>query len=81
MQVGARELRIRTANILQKVRRGEVVTITYRKTPVAVITPLKTAKRVDRKFEPIGFGMWAGRRDLADVSGWVRKIRRARYLR
>ncbi len=80
MKVGARELRMKVAQVLEEVQRGRPVTLTYRNRPVAVVKPLRSGKR-DRAFEPIGFGLWAGRRELADVSGWVRKIRRARFAR
>jgi prevent-host-death family protein len=80
MKLGARELRIKAARVLQEVQQGREVTITYRNRPVAVIKPLR-ANRRRRVFEPIGFGLWAGREDLADVSKWVRKVRRPRFAR
>ena len=80
MKVGARELRIEAARVMEKVQRGHDVTITYRKVPVAVIKPLKPTKQ-KRAFEPIGFGLRAGRKDIVDVAGWVRKVRRPRYTR
>lgn len=80
MRVGARELRMKAAQVLAEVQRGRPVTLTYRNRPVAVVKPLRSGRR-GRAFEPIGFGLWAGRKDLADVSGWVRKIRRARFAR
>ncbi len=78
MRVSERELRVKVARVLGEV--GRPVTLTYRNRPVAVVKPLRPGRR-DRAFEPIGFGLWAGRKDLADVSGWVRKIRRARFAR
>ncbi len=80
MKVGAKELRIKAALILEEVQRGRDVTITYRRQPVAVIRPIDTRKR-GRAFTAIGFGLWADREDLGDVSGWIRKIRRPRYVR
>ena len=80
MKVGARELRIKAARVLEEVQRGREVTITYRRHAVAVIKPL-IARRREPVFEPIGFGLWAERKDLADVSGWVRSIRRPRHAR
>ena len=80
MKVGARELRVKVARVLEEVQRGYAVTVTYRNVPVAVIQPVKRKKK-QREFKPIAFGMWAGRKDLADVAGWVRKIRRPRYVR
>ena len=80
MRVGARELRAKVARVLEEVQRGHPVTLTYRNRAVAVVKPLRPVRR-SRAFEPIGFGLWAGRKDLADVSGWVRKIRRPRFAR
>lgn len=79
MKVGARELRARAARVLEEVRRGSEVTVTYRNVPIAVIRPTKTERKA-RRFEPIGFGMWANRKDLEDVEAWISKIRRPRYL-
>jgi predicted nucleic acid-binding protein/antitoxin (DNA-binding transcriptional repressor) of toxin-antitoxin stability system len=58
MKVGARELRSKTAFILEEVQRGRDVTILYRRQPVAVIKPIGIRKR-RRTFEAIGFGLWA----------------------
>jgi len=80
MKLGARDLRIKAARVLAEVQRGRPVTITYRNKAVAVIKPLRS-RNDTRRFEPIGFGLWAGRRDLEDVAGWVRRIRRPRFAR
>jgi prevent-host-death family protein len=81
MRVGARELRIRTASVLAEVQRGREVTITYRRKAVAVLKPLATRRKASRPLDPIGFGLWADRKDLGDVAGWLRKVRRPRYVR
>ncbi len=80
MKLGARDLRIKAARVLEEVQRGRPVTITYRNRDVAVVTPLTVARK-GRPFEPIGFGLWAEREDLGDVEAWVRKIRRPRFAR
>lgn len=80
MKLGARDLRIKAARVLEEVRQGRPVTITYRNQAVAIIKPLPSGKR-SRAFEPIGFGIWTGRKDLGDLAGWVRKIRRPRFAR
>jgi prevent-host-death family protein len=80
MQVGARDLRSKAARVLEEVQQGREVVITYRNKPLAVLKPLRPAPRRP-KFEAIGFGLWAGRADLADVAGWVRQVRRPRYSR
>lgn len=80
MKVGARELRAKLGQVLEEVQRGCEVTVTYRNVPIAVIKPVKPKKR-QRVFVPIAFGIWAGRKDLKDVEGWVRRIRRPRLAR
>lgn len=44
-EIAARELRNRTADVLQRVEAGEQVTITSRGRPVAQLTPLRAARR------------------------------------
>lgn len=73
-------MRTKAARVLDEVRQGREVTITYRNKAVAVIKPLDGGKP-GRAFEPIGFGLWAARKDMGDVTGWIRRIRRARYAR
>lgn len=80
MEISARDLRIRTAEVLRAVQEGEVVTLTYRGRPVAQIHPL------DQPAEPAlaaadAFGMWRNRDDLKEVRDWVRESRRRRVTR
>ncbi|MGZ4240387.1 MAG: type II toxin-antitoxin system Phd/YefM family antitoxin [Actinomycetota bacterium] len=80
MTVGVRELRQRAAEIIDAVREGEVVTVTYRGKPVARINPIRSRSEAS---DALGgaFGMWKDRRDMEDVRGWVREIRRPKGLR
>ncbi|HTT95509.1 MAG TPA: type II toxin-antitoxin system prevent-host-death family antitoxin [Solirubrobacterales bacterium] len=39
MEIGVRELRNRTADVIERVRHGESVTLTVNRTPVADIVP------------------------------------------
>jgi len=59
-------------SLLMKLRAGELGI-----KAAGVIKPL-TPNKGRWVFEPIGFGLWARRKDLADVAGWIRKVRRAR---
>ena len=82
LDVGARDLRRDTSRILDRVRHGESVTVTLRGKPVALITPIRERQPSGRDdFEPIGFGIWADRADLADVEAWVASIRGERFPR
>jgi prevent-host-death family protein len=46
--IGVRELRQRASEYLRKVERGQVVEVTARGRPVALLVPLRGATRVDR---------------------------------
>ena len=75
----ARDLRQRTSALLDSVRRGQEVVITYRGKRVAVLAPLD---RIDHKeLTPVAFGMWRRRRDLRDVSRWLDRRRAPRFPR
>jgi prevent-host-death family protein len=77
MSVGARELRQRASEIIQAVREGETVTLTYRGKPVAHISPIESHRKTAAT-APDAFGMWRDRRDLEEVGQWVRESRRKR---
>lgn len=74
----AKELRIRAASILENVKRGEEITITMRGKSIAVLTPFN---KIKRQFNPVGFGIWKGRKGLKDVSKWVDERRKERFQR
>ncbi len=79
MEVSVKDLRYRTKQVLQSLKRGEKPVITYRGHPIAKIIPLTAADR--SKFFEIGFGMWKDRPDLKDVSQWLNQQRKPRYSR
>jgi prevent-host-death family protein len=75
----AKDLRLRTAALLDEVRRGQAVVITYRGKSVAVLAPVR---RTDRKgFEAVGFGMWRDRKEMGNVERWVNRLRHPRHAR
>ena len=75
----AKELRQKTAALLDEVRRGQPVVITYRGKSIAVLTPVKKAQR--KTLNLAGFGIWRDRRDMRSVEKWLSKLRRPRYTR
>lgn len=75
----AKDLKQKTATLLQQVRRGAKIEITYRGKTVAALVPAGSAE--DKPFEPIGFGMWKTRKDLRSVERWMTKVRKPRYVR
>ncbi len=80
MLVTTKELRLKTLQILKKVQELGTVTVTLRGKPVAKITALGKTQPARLNDHP-AFGMWAGREDMKDVHGWLRKIRAPRYDR
>ena len=79
MTVTAKELRVKTSEVLKKVQRFGSATITVRGKPVAKITALKPTKPVPLAKHP-SVGIWANREEMKDVKAWLRKIRKARPL-
>lgn len=73
----AKDLRQKTAALLDQVRRGQEIVITYRGRRIAVLAPLDQAQR--RGFESIGFGIWRDRADLRSVDKWLRALRATRH--
>ena len=80
MVVTAKQLRLRTSQVLKKVQQGGTVTVTLRGKPVAKLTALHEKKRMPAA-EHSAFGMWADREDMKDVDAWLRNIRKPRYMR
>ncbi len=74
----AKELRIRASSILERVKKGDEVVITMRGQSIAVLKPIKKMKKL---FDPIGFGIWKDRKDLADVQAWIDEGRKERFQR
>lgn len=75
----AKDLRQRTSALLDTVRRGQEVVITYRGKRIAVLAPLN--RIVHKELTPIAFGMWRRRRDMRDVKGWLDSSRAPRLPR
>jgi len=74
----AKELRFRTKELLESVLRGEEVIITFRGKPLAKLMPFKKSKKNNEEDEL--FGIWKDRKDLKDVTAYVRNLRKGRQL-
>jgi prevent-host-death family protein len=75
----AKDLRQRTSALLDTVRRGQEIIITYRGKRIAVLAPLD--RIAHKELKPIAFGMWRRRRDLRDVTRWLDCRRLPRFPR
>jgi prevent-host-death family protein len=80
MNVSTVDLRYRTKDVLRAVERGESVIVLQRgKEKARIVAP--AAKRSAAKLRTSeAFGLWKGRKDLQDVSAYVRKLRQPRDL-
>jgi len=78
MQSTAKELRFHTKKLLESISRGEEVIITFRGKPYAKLVPLKVSKKSNGKKDKL-FGMWKDRKDLKDVSSYLRELRKERF--
>ena len=80
MKASVVDLRYRMKDILKALDRNETVTITYHGKERALLVPIPGAhqKRKRIRDHPF-FGMWADRKDMEDVEGYVRKLRENRY--
>ncbi len=79
MTVTAKQLRLRTSEVLKKVQKVGAVTVTLRGKPVAKLLSLRKQQELRDLEDYPAIGMWAGRKDMKDPSAWVRKIRKPRY--
>jgi prevent-host-death family protein len=75
----AKDLRQKTSKLLDDVRRGREVIITYRGKQIAILAPLDRISH--KELTPIGFGMWRRRRDMRDVKRWLDSRRASRVPR
>ena len=80
MELSTKQLRSHTRLLLDAVRRGETVTITYRGRPSAKVVRIEESESVDRTgaADRELFGLWADRDDLDDVAVYLRTLRRSR---
>ena len=79
MRATAKDLRFHARELLDTVGRGEEVVITYRGRPCAKLVPIGHETEEKEGEEETGaFGMWADHAESADVSDYVRKLRRGR---
>ena len=81
MNVSVKEFRARMREILDRVDRGDAVTLTSRGVPRARLVPVDDARDESRPGadDLPAFGMWADREDMDDVHAHVRRMREGRF--
>ncbi|GJQ61509.1 MAG: hypothetical protein SCALA702_05620 [Melioribacteraceae bacterium] len=74
----AKELRFHTKALLDSVKRGEEVIITYRGKPAAKLVPVDENVKVENESSDL-FGIWADKEEVSDVENYIRRIRKGRF--
>lgn len=78
MNATAKDLRFHAKELLEAVKMGEEVTITYRGKPCAKIVPLETAPKKNKAVNEL-FGIWKDHEAMNDVDKYVRDLRKGRF--
>lgn len=76
MEATAKDLRFHSKELLETVKRGEEVVITYRGTPCAKLVPF--AEGVSEREDAALFGIWADHAQSESVRDFVDEARRER---
>ena len=77
MQATAKDLRFRSSELLNSVKRGEEVTITYRGKPCAKLVSIEE-KPLNEVSNPL-FGIWKDNTQTQDVDEYVKNLRKRRF--
>lgn len=77
MEATAKDLRFHSTELLNAVKRGEEVTITFHGKPCAKLVPIEENEEFQEKDEL--FGMWENNKDAEDVDNYVRNLRKGRF--
>jgi prevent-host-death family protein len=73
------DLRYRMKSVLEALDRGEPVIVLHRGKEKARLVPIETSSRRRKPAADPAFGMWKTRKDLKDVSAYVRELRKPRF--
>ena len=77
MKATAKDLRFHSKELIDSVKRGEEVVITFRGKPCAKLVPYQELKNKKEKKEL--FGMWKDNEIGGDVNEYVRNLRKGRF--
>ena len=78
MKATAKDLRFHSKELLDTVRRGEEVLITYRGKPCAKLVPVDEDVVQSDKESPQLFGIWADHDQVDSVQDFINKARDSR---
>jgi prevent-host-death family protein len=77
MKATAKDLRFHSKELLETVKRGEEVVITFRGKPCAKLVPLDSRKKQKTKNDL--FGIWKDYDQTENVDKYVRNMRKGRF--
>ncbi|PID58139.1 type II toxin-antitoxin system prevent-host-death family antitoxin [candidate division KSB3 bacterium] len=77
MEATAKDLRLHSKKLIESVKRGEEVVITYRGKPCARLVPYQNHISKEEKHQL--FGIWRDRQMTDNVEDYVRAIRKGRF--
>ena len=77
MEATAKDLRFHATELLNTVKRGEEVIITYRGKPCAKLVPIDGSEQLNPTDEL--FGIWKDNEAANDVTAYVRQLRKGRF--
>jgi prevent-host-death family protein len=77
MKATAKDLRFHSKELIETVKRGEEVVITFRGKPCAKLVPFEERKNKESKNEL--FGMWKDHDLTNNVDEYVRNLRKGRF--
>ncbi len=77
MRATAKELRFKSKELIDSLKRGEEVVITFRGKPCAKLVPYQELKRQTETNEL--FGMWEDNEMVTNVDEYVRGLRKERF--
>jgi len=74
----AKELRFNAKELIEAVKRGEEIIITFRGKPCAKLIPISKSPN-NKQRENVLFGIWKDNDLTKDVEGYIRSLRRGRF--
>ena len=77
MKATAKDLRFHSKELIETVKRGEEVVITFRGKPCAKLVPFTEKERGDSQHRT--FGMWKDHDQSSNVDEYVRNLRKGRF--
>ncbi len=78
MEATAKDLRLHSTELLNTVKRGEEVIITYRGKPCAKLIPIEEKQDYSSSTNKL-FGIWENNLQTESVDDYVRNIRKGRF--